>query len=62
MINFAYFVIISHIISSLILIHSLIGIVALAMGFIYTINIKAWKPKEDEKLKEISTFLKLFGL
>jgi len=48
MTNFAYFTIISHIISSLILIHSLIGIVALAMVVIHTINIKAWKSKEDK--------------
>ena len=58
MINFAYFAIISHIISSLILIHSLIEILVLVMRFVFAINKETWKSKENGKLKEISKFLK----
>jgi len=47
MINYAYF----PIISSLILIHSLIGIVVLAMGFVFAINKGSLEIKEGWKTK-----------
>jgi hypothetical protein len=58
MINFAYFAIISHIISSLILIHSLIEILVLVMRFVFAINkgnleIKGeWKTKRNIQILE----------
>ena len=47
MINFAYF----PIISSLLLIHRLIGIVVLAMGFVFAINKGSLEIKEGGKTK-----------
>ena len=49
MINSAYFVIIFHIISFLILIHGLIGIVFLVMGFVFVINKGNLKIKREWK-------------
>lgn len=53
MINFTYFSIISHRISPLILLHGLVGIVVVAIGFIFVINKgnlkikRAWKAKRN---------------
>ncbi len=58
MINFAYFIVISHRISSLILIHGLIGIVVLVMGFVFVINKgslrikREWKTKRNMRILE----------
>lgn len=51
MINSAYFAIIFHRISSLILIHGLIGIVVLVMGFVFVINKENWEIKREWKNK-----------
>jgi hypothetical protein len=51
MINFAYFSIISHRISPLVLVHSLVGIVVLAIGFIFVINRGSLKIKKKWKNK-----------
>lgn len=53
MVNFAYFSIISHRISPLVLLHSIIGIVVVGIGFIFVINKgnikikRAWKVKRN---------------
>jgi hypothetical protein len=53
MVNFAYFSIVHGNISPLILIHSLVGIVVVAIGFIFVINKgnlkikRAWKTKKN---------------
>jgi hypothetical protein len=62
MINFVYFAIVFHRISSLILIHGLIGIVVLAMGFVFAINKGSLKIKRGWKNKKICKFLELCGL
>lgn len=51
MINFTYDTIMSQIFSSIILIHSLIGIVILFLGFIFVINRRSWKIKRSWKTK-----------
>jgi hypothetical protein len=51
MINFTYDAIISQTVSSVILIHFLIGIVILFLGFIVVINRKSWKIKRRWKTK-----------
>ena len=51
MINSAYFAIIFHSISPLILIHGLIGIVVLVMGFVFVINKENWEIKREWKNK-----------
>ena len=51
MINFAYFSIISHRISTLVLAHSLVGIVVLAIGFMFVINRGSLKIKRKWKNK-----------
>ena len=51
MINFAYFSIISHRISPLVLVHSLVGIVVLAIGFMFVINRGSLKIKRKWKNK-----------
>jgi hypothetical protein len=63
MINSAYFVIIFHIISFLILIHGLIGIVFLVMGFVFVINKgnlkikREWKNKRNMQILEALWFI-----
>jgi hypothetical protein len=57
MINFAYFSIISHRISPLVLTHSLVGIVVLAIGFIFVINRGSLKLKRRWKTKKNMQFL-----
>ena len=52
MINSAYFAIIFHRISPLILIHGLIGIVVLVMGFVFVINKGNWEIKREWKNKK----------
>jgi len=53
MVNFAFFSIITHRISPLILLHSIVGIIVLVMGFIFVINKgnikikRAWKTKRN---------------
>jgi hypothetical protein len=51
MINFTYDAIVSQTVSSVILIHSLIGIVILFLGFIVVINRRDWKIKRRWKTK-----------
>lgn len=51
MINFTYDAVISKTISPVILIHSLIGIVILILGFIVVINRRDWKIKRRWKTK-----------
>jgi hypothetical protein len=51
MINFTYDALISQTVSPVILIHSLIGIVILFMGFIVVINRRGWKVKRRWKNK-----------
>jgi hypothetical protein len=51
MINFAYFSIVSHRISTLVLAHSLVGIVVLAIGFMFVINRGSLKIKRKWKNK-----------
>jgi hypothetical protein len=51
MINFTYDAIVSQTISPVILIHSLIGIVILFLGFIVVINRRDWKIKRRWKIK-----------
>ncbi|MGA9189091.1 MAG: hypothetical protein WB014_11195 [Methanosarcina sp.] len=51
MINFTYDAIVSQTVSSVILIHSLIGIVILFLGFIVVINRRDWKIKRKWKTK-----------
>lgn len=51
MINFTYDAIVSQTVSSVILIHSLIGIVILFLGFIFVINRRDWKIKRRWKTK-----------
>jgi len=51
MINFAYFSIISHRISPLILVHSVVGIVVLTIGFIFVINRGSLKIKRKWKIR-----------
>ena len=51
MINFTYDAIASQTVSSVILIHSLIGIVILFLGFIVVINRRDWKIKRRWKTK-----------
>ncbi len=51
MINFTYDAIVLQTVSSVILIHSLIGIVILLLGFIIIINRKSWKIKKRLKNK-----------
>lgn len=51
MINFTYDAIISQTVSPVILIHSLIGIVILVLGFIVVINRRSWKIKWRWKIK-----------
>lgn len=51
MINFTYDAIISQAVSPVILIHSLIGIVILFLGFIVVINRRGWKIKRRWKTK-----------
>ena len=51
MINFTYDAIISQVVSPVILIHSLIGIVILFLGFIVVINRRGWKVKRRWKTK-----------
>lgn len=51
MINFTYDAIISKAISPVILVHSLIGIVILFLGFIVVINRRGWKIKRRWKTK-----------
>ena len=63
MINSAYFAIIFHRISSLILIHGLIGIVFLVMGFVFVINKgnleikREWKNKRNMQILEALWFI-----
>jgi uncharacterized membrane protein len=52
MINFTYDTIVSQIVSPVILIHSLIGIVILFLGFIVVINRRDWKLKRRWKTKQ----------
>ena len=52
MINFTYDAIISQTVSPVILIHSLIGIVVLFLGFIVVINRRRWKIKRRWKTKK----------
>jgi len=51
MINFTYDAIISQTVSPVILIHSLIGVVILFLGFIVVINRRDWKIKRRWKTK-----------
>jgi hypothetical protein len=51
MINFTYDTIVSQTVTPVILIHSLIGIVILFLGFIVVINRKSWKIKRRWKTK-----------
>lgn len=51
MINFTYDALVSQTVSSIILIHSLIGIVILFLGFIVVINRRGWKIKRKWKIK-----------
>ena len=51
MINFTYDAVISKTISPVILVHSLIGIVILILGFIVVINRRGWKIKRRWKTK-----------
>ncbi len=51
MINFTYDAIVSQVVSSVILIHSLIGIVILFLGLIVVINRRGWKVKRRWKTK-----------
>jgi uncharacterized membrane protein len=51
MINFTYDIIVSQTVSPVILIHSLIGIVILLLGFIVVINRRSWKIKRRLKTK-----------
>ncbi len=51
MINFTYDAIISKTVSPVVLIHSLIGIVILFLGFIVVINRRGWKIKRRWKTK-----------
>lgn len=51
MINFTYDALISQTVSPVILIHSLIGIVILFLGFIVVINRRGWKVKRRWKNK-----------
>ncbi len=51
MINFTYDVIVSQTVTSIILIHSFIGIAILLLGFIVVINRKRWKIKRRWKTK-----------
>lgn len=51
MINFAYFSLISNRIPPLILVHSLVGIVVLAIGFMFTINRGSLKIKREWKIR-----------
>jgi hypothetical protein len=51
MINFTYDAIVSQVVSPVILIHSLIGIVILVLGFIVVINRRGWKVKRRWKTK-----------
>ncbi|WP_048106107.1 hypothetical protein [Methanosarcina barkeri] len=51
MINFTYDIIVSQTVSSVILIHSLIGIVILLLGFVVVINRRSWKIKRRWKTK-----------
>jgi hypothetical protein len=51
MINFTYDAIVSQVVSPVILIHSLIGIVILVLGFIVVINRRSWKVKRRWKTK-----------
>jgi hypothetical protein len=51
MINFTYDAIVSQVVSPVILIHSLIGIVILFLGFIVVINRRGWKVKRRWKTK-----------
>lgn len=51
MINFTYDTIVSQTVTPVILIHSLIGIVILLLGFIVVINRRSWKIKRRWKTK-----------
>lgn len=51
MINFTYDAIVSQTVTPVILIHSLIGIVILILGFIVVINRRSWKIKRRWKTK-----------
>lgn len=51
MINFTYDVIVSQTVTSIILIHSFIGIAILLLGFIVVINRRRWKIKRRWKTK-----------
>ena len=66
MVNFAFFSILSHRISPLILLHGLVGIVVIVIGFIFVINKgnlkirRAWKAKRNMQVLAvlwISNFL-----
>jgi uncharacterized membrane protein len=51
MINFTYDTIVSQTVTPVILIHSLIGIVILLLGFIVVVNRRSWKIKRRWKTK-----------
>jgi nitrate reductase gamma subunit len=51
MINFTYDAIISQAVSPIILIHSVIGLVILVLGFVVMINRRSWKIKRRWKTK-----------
>ncbi|HII91376.1 MAG TPA: hypothetical protein HA262_04185 [Methanosarcina sp.] len=51
MIDFTYDTIVSQTVSPVILIHSLIGVVILLLGFIFVINRRSWKIKRRWKTK-----------
>lgn len=51
MINFTYDAIVSQTVTPVILIHSLMGIVILLMGFIVVVNRRSWKIKRRWKTK-----------
>ena len=51
MVNFAYFSLISHRISPLILVHSLVGIVVLVIGLMFVINRGSLKIKREWKIR-----------
>lgn len=52
MVNFAYFSLISHRISPLILVHSLVGIAVLAIGLIFEINRGSLRIKRKWKIRK----------
>jgi len=62
MINFTYDALISQTVSPVILIHSLIGIVILFLGFIVVINRRGWKVKRRWKNKASMQLLLILWL